>query len=101
MTKVKIGMDKVAGEIADWIAARVREAGLAGIAVGLSGGVDSAVTMALSKKALGKNVVGVIMPCESDSRDEQDARMGKPHTREWIRSSGASGRGGKRYEWER
>lgn len=34
-------------------------------------------------------------------RDKQDIRMGKPRTKDWVRSSGASGRGGKRYEWER
>jgi hypothetical protein len=34
-------------------------------------------------------------------RNEQDIRMGKPRTKEWVRSSGASGRSGKRYEWKR
>ncbi len=34
-------------------------------------------------------------------RDKQDSRMGKPRTKDWVRSSGASGRGGKRYEWKR
>lgn len=36
-----------------------------------------------------------------DWRDEQDTRMGKPHTKHWIRSSGASARGGKRHEWQK
>ncbi len=60
-------------QIADWIAQAVREAGSKGAVLGLSGGVDSAVAAVLCKKALGDNVLGVIMPCESDPQDEKDA----------------------------
>lgn len=62
-------------QIADWIAEAVRKAGCKGAVVGLSGGVDSAVAAALCKKAVGDNVLGVIMPCESDTRDEKDALL--------------------------
>ena len=67
-------MSDVADRIPDWIASVVSEAGARGAVVGLSGGIDSAVTAALCAKALGKdNVLGVIMPCESDRRDAEDA----------------------------
>ena len=36
--------------ICKWIRAKVEEAGAAGVIVGLSGGVDSAVTAALGKE---------------------------------------------------
>ncbi len=59
--------------IGDWIARKVHEAGAKGVVVGLSGGVDSAVVLALSRRALGENVLGVIMPCESREQDAKDA----------------------------
>lgn len=68
-------MGDLTDRISDWITSAVREAGMKGAVVGLSGGVDSAVTAALCVKALGKDtVLGVIMPCESGMRDEEDAR---------------------------
>lgn len=60
-------------QIANWITQAVREAGSKGVVLGLSGGVDSTVAAVLCKKALGNNVLGVIMPCESDPQDERDA----------------------------
>lgn len=62
------------GEISDWIRQQVMKAGKRGIVVGLSGGIDSAVTAVLAKKALGDNVLGLILPCASKSRDEELAR---------------------------
>lgn len=61
--------------LADWIAQEVKAAGRRGAVVGLSGGIDSAVTAALCKKALGESVLGVAMPCESARRDEEDATL--------------------------
>jgi len=66
-------MSRLAESLAGWIAARVKEAGLRGAVLGLSGGVDSAVTAALCKMALGERVLGLIMPCGSDRADEEDA----------------------------
>lgn len=38
--------------------------------MGLSGGIDSSCVAILSKKALGSNVLGLILPCNSNSKDE-------------------------------
>lgn len=47
-----------------------------GVVLGLSGGLDSCVTAALAKEALGaKNVLGLLLPCHSQKQDSQDARL--------------------------
>lgn len=65
----------LAREISNWIRQKVHDAGGAGVALGLSGGVDSAVVGGLAKMALGDNVLGLIMPCHSDPIDEEFARL--------------------------
>ncbi len=54
-----------------------RKTGLNKVVVGLSGGVDSAVSAALAVKALGKeNVFCVVMPYKTSSKDSvEDARL--------------------------
>ncbi len=48
---------------------------LDGVVIGISGGKDSAVVLALFVNALGKeNVVGVTMPCHSKEKDKEDAK---------------------------
>ena len=66
-------------DIADWIAARVAAAGSRGIVLGLSGGIDSAVVAGLANMAMPGHVVGVVLPCHSDPRDEADARLAADH----------------------
>lgn len=66
-------------ELADWLRQRVTASGARGIAVGLSGGVDSAVVLRLAQMALQDQVVGVLMPCHSDPRDETDAKLVADH----------------------
>ncbi|NPV26511.1 MAG: NAD(+) synthase [Firmicutes bacterium] len=61
--------------IVEWLRAKVKEANAQGLVVGVSGGVDSATVAALAKKAFPEASIGVIMPCHSDPRDEQDARL--------------------------
>jgi NAD+ synthase len=61
--------------VSGWIAEQVREAGAGGIVLGLSGGVDSSLTAALAKKALGDKVLGMLMPCHSDPTDLEHARL--------------------------
>jgi len=65
----------LADEIGRWIALRVRMAGCKGAVVGMSGGLDSSVSAILCKRALGDKVLGLIMPCDSDPSDEEDARL--------------------------
>ncbi|MFH1594665.1 MAG: NAD+ synthase [Candidatus Omnitrophota bacterium] len=62
-------MMDLSAKIADWIKKQVRDAGKKGIIVGLSGGIDSSVVAALSKRAVGDNVRGLILPCKSNSED--------------------------------
>ena len=68
-------MEQIAVQISQWLRAKVLAAGTQGLVVGLSGGVDSAVTAALAKRALGDQVLGVLMPCQSSSIDSEYARM--------------------------
>lgn len=60
--------------LTDWIRAQVADAGRVAAVVGLSGGIDSATVAALAKRALGDEAYGVIMPCDSDPADAEDAR---------------------------
>ena len=48
-------------------------AGARGVAVGVSGGVDSAVVAALAKEAFPDECIGVWMPCHSMPQDANDA----------------------------
>ena len=54
----------------------VRKVGFERVVLGLSGGIDSALSAALAQRALGaENVIPVIMPYRTSSREsEQDAR---------------------------
>src|SRR5688572_27797021 len=66
-------------EIADWLRQRLISAGARGYAVGLSGGLDSAVVARLCQLAAPDHVVGVMLPCHSDRQDEADARLAADH----------------------
>jgi len=68
-------MSTLADRISGWIADEVAEAGMRGAVLGLSGGIDSAVTAALCRRALESNILCVIMPCESSRQDEEDAQL--------------------------
>lgn len=65
----------VASQLVDWISTRVGAAGVKGTVFGLSGGIDSAVVAGLCKQAVGQQALGIIMPCHSQPRDEDDARL--------------------------
>lgn len=59
-------LDQLADAISGWLRERVEAAGAKGLVVALSGGVDSACTTALAKRAAGDAVLAVPMPCHSD-----------------------------------
>ncbi len=59
----------------DWIKSQVCGAGCSGTVVGLSGGIDSAVTATLCEQAFTDNSLAVILPCHSAPEDVEDAWM--------------------------
>jgi NAD+ synthase len=61
--------------IEKWLATKVKETNAKGVVVGMSGGVDSSVVAAIAKRALGKNVLGVILPCDSNPKDAKFAQL--------------------------
>ena len=68
-------MEQIATRISEWLREQVSSARAKGLVVGLSGGVDSACTAALAKRAMGDRALGVLMPCHSDPVDADYARM--------------------------
>lgn len=64
---------KVCEQLVRWLEGHLQRAGARGFAVGLSGGVDSAVTAALAQRAAPGRVLGLVMPCHSEAADEADA----------------------------
>lgn len=72
----KLDYKKLIEDIQNWIKDYVNSANLKGVVVGLSGGIDSAVTAGLCAKGIGKeNVIGIGLPCESFSQDLEDAKL--------------------------
>lgn len=68
-------VEQLANEIAAWLRDYADSAGLKGYVVGLSGGIDSAVTAALCQRAVGDHVLAVLMPCHSHQSDLEMARL--------------------------
>ncbi|MFW5995659.1 MAG: NAD+ synthase [Halanaerobiaceae bacterium] len=66
---------KIIEKLVSWIKDRVTEAGCEGTVVGLSGGIDSSVTGALCQKAFPEQNMGLIMPCDSNPEDKEDATL--------------------------
>jgi len=58
-----------------WLEARATAASARGFVVGLSGGIDSAVVVRLCQLARPDATLAVLLPCHSDPRDEEDARL--------------------------
>jgi NAD+ synthase len=76
----ELDFNKLVIDIQDWIKIYVKSAKADTIVVGLSGGIDSAVTAALCTKALGKeNIIGLGLPCCSISQDLEDAKLIASH----------------------
>jgi len=62
-------------KLVGWLKEKVQEANARGYIVGLSGGIDSAVTAVLCKRACPESTMGIIMPCHSHAQDAEDAKL--------------------------
>ncbi|MHA2283720.1 MAG: NAD+ synthase [Promethearchaeota archaeon] len=72
----KLDYDRIISEIQEWINDYCKSANFDGIVVGISGGIDSAVTSTLCTNALGKDaVIGLGLPCLSNPKDLSDAKL--------------------------
>jgi NAD+ synthase len=66
---------KLVTQLVKWLRAQLKTSHAKGFVVGLSGGIDSAVVSVLCKMAVDKNVLGIIMPCDSNPQDLSDAML--------------------------
>lgn len=64
---------KISDGLVNWIQNKVSDAGSKGAVVGMSGGIDSSVMAVLSKRAFPDQMLALIMPCQSNSQDKEDA----------------------------
>lgn len=62
-------------QLVNWIQQQVKDAGLNGAIVGISGGIDSAVVTHLIKRAFPEHSIGLILPCKSNPKDQEDAML--------------------------
>lgn len=60
--------------LVEWTKERVRFAGVKRVVFGASGGVDSSLTACVLARAVPGGVTGYLLPCQSNARDEADAR---------------------------
>jgi NAD+ synthase len=72
----KLDYEQIISEIQKWISDYCKSANADGIIVGISGGIDSAVTSTLCANAVGKDaVIGLGLPCLSNPKDLSDAKF--------------------------
>ena len=68
----KIDFEKTRSDIVEFIKSKVNEANSDGIAIGLSGGIDSTLVAYLACDALGsENVFGIIMPSATTPAEDK------------------------------
>ncbi|MEE9377526.1 MAG: NAD+ synthase [Candidatus Lokiarchaeia archaeon] len=66
---------QIISKIQNWINEYVNSANVDGVVIGISGGIDSAVTSTLCVNAIGKEkVIGLGLPCSSIPQDLNDAK---------------------------
>ncbi|MBC8587039.1 NAD(+) synthase [Paratissierella segnis] len=68
-------LDLTIKDLINWLKIKVKSANAKGLVFGLSGGIDSAVIAGLAKQAFPGNSLGVMMPCHSTKKDEEDALL--------------------------
>lgn len=73
MSKRGIDMEQKVNQIVKWLQEQVKQTGVKGLLVGLSGGLDSAVVANLIKRAFPDDSLAVIMPIQSNPEDMKDA----------------------------
>ena len=61
--------------LVNWLKQQVRGSGRKGLIFGLSGGIDSAVVAALAVRSFPGDSLGLILPCQSDPGDREDALL--------------------------
>ncbi|WP_067837345.1 NAD(+) synthase [Amphibacillus sediminis] len=62
-------MQQKVDKLVKWLQEQVEQAGVKGLLVGISGGIDSAVVANLIKRAMPGSSLGVMMPCKSHPAD--------------------------------
>lgn len=66
-------LDEKVDFLVNWLREQVKLAGVDGLLVGVSGGIDSALVTFLIKRAFPENSLGVVMPAKSNPQDRLDA----------------------------
>jgi len=67
-------MKVLSNKLIQWIKDKANEAGVKGLVMGLSGGLDSSVVAVLCKNAFPLSTLALIMPCYTLKKDIEDAQ---------------------------
>lgn len=67
-------MQDIINKTVEWLREQVAEAGVDGLLVGVSGGLDSAIVAYLIKQALPEQSLGVVLPIQTNEKDLEDAQ---------------------------
>lgn len=70
---VKMTLKEYSQVIEKFLENYLKNSHMDGYVLGISGGIDSSLVAAIAKKAVGDKLICVILPCESDEKDELDA----------------------------